>query len=300
MTKSGFVCIAGQPNVGKSTLLNGFMKEKIAITSRKPETTRDNIKGILTDKDTQIVFTDTPGLHKPHDLLGKLMVSRAQSSMLESEIVLLVTEPRFAFQREDMDILKRLLDPKGDKKVILVINKVDRLKDKKTLLPLIDKAQKMYQFDDIFPMSALNEKDVEKLLATIRSYLGEGPFFYPEDQITDREDHFIIQEMIREKILSHTYEEIPHSVAVMVDELKFDDKDDSMEVYATIYVERTSQKGILIGHNGEMLKEIKSRAKAAISKYFNKTVNLDLWVKVRDKWKKNPSALQDMGYADEV
>ncbi|HNX90757.1 MAG TPA: KH domain-containing protein, partial [Candidatus Omnitrophota bacterium] len=119
-------------------------------------------------------------------------------------------------------------------------------------------------------------------------------------QITDREDHFIIQEMIREKILSHTYEEIPHSVAVMVDELKFDDKDDSMEVYATIYVERTSQKGILIGHNGEMLKEIKSRAKAAISKYFNKTVNLDLWVKVRDKWKKNPSALQDMGYADEV
>ena len=297
MTRSGIVAISGQPNVGKSTILNGFLKEKVAIISEKPETTRDVIRGILTEKDSQIVFMDTPGIHKPHDLLGKVMLSRAQSCLMEADIILFITEKKTAFNGDDENILARLPEPKNGKKVIFVINKADKVKDKKTLLPLIKKAGEMYPFDEIVPMCALKEKDLDNLLKVIRSYLPEGPFLYPEDQLSDKGTRFMIQEIIREKVLTVTFEEIPHSVAVIVDDI--DDSDEKgIKVFATIFVERASQKSIIIGKDGEMIKKIGKMARKDIEDLLEKHIYLDLWAKVREKWKKDPAALKDMGYTD--
>ncbi|MFH1846894.1 MAG: GTPase Era [Candidatus Omnitrophota bacterium] len=296
MKKSGFVTIAGQPNVGKSTILNGFLKEKVAIISKRPETTRDNIRGILSEKDCQIIFVDTPGIHKPHNLLGKIMLTRAQSSLMESDIILFVTEKRIAFNSNDENICNRLPDPKQNKKVLLVINKIDRIKDKKTLLPLMDKAQKFYPFSDIIPISALKEKDLENLLSTIKTYIPESPFLYPEDQLTDKSEDFFLQELIREKVLELTYEEIPHSVAVVIDEVK--EEKSIKKIYATIFVERTSQKSIIIGKNGSMLKKIGESARKEMEELLSQKIYLNLWVKVSENWKKDPQALQQMGYTD--
>lgn len=284
--------------MGKSTLLNGFLGEKVAIVSEKPETTRDNIRGILTMKDCQITFIDTPGLHKPHDLLGKMMVTRAQSTIMETDLILFVTERNKAFGKDDMGIIARLPSPEEKKKVILVINKVDTVKDKKTLLPIMEKALTLYPFTEVVPVSALNKKDIEKLLDIIKSYLPKGPFFYPDDQLTDREPDFMIQEIIREKVLNQTYEEIPHAIAVVVDVAEEDEEKRVFNIYATIFVERPSQKGIIIGKSGAMIKRITERAKADIEKFMDRKVNIELWVKVREKWKKDPNALKEMGYSD--
>lgn len=297
MAKSGYVSISGQPNVGKSTLLNGFLKEKVAITSRKPETTRDNIMGILTEEDYQVIFIDTPGIHKPHDLLGKIMVSRAASSILEADIILFLIEKKTAFNENDLDIVSRLPEKKNGKKVFLVINKADQVRDKKLLLPLMAKAKEYYPFDEIFPMCALKTGDISRLLELIKKNLPEGPFYYPEDQLTDKDDTFMVQEIIREKVLSETYEEIPHSVAVIVDQIEERDNKKALNVYATIYVERTSQKSIIIGKKGEKLKAIGQLARVDIEKLLERHVFLDLWVKVRENWKKDPRALLEMGYA---
>jgi GTP-binding protein Era len=296
MTRSGLVAISGQPNVGKSTILNGLLKEKVAIISKRPETTRDIIRGILTEKDCQIVFIDTPGIHKPHDLLGKLMLSRAQSSLMEADIVLFITEKNLAFNREDENILERLPRPEEGKKVIFIINKADKVKDKKLLLPIMDKAQKIYPFNEIIPLCALHQPDLDRLLEAIKKYLPEGPFLYPEDQLTDKGEDFAIKEMIREKILSCTFEEVPHSVAVVIDDME--EKEDIVRIYATIYVERISQKSIIIGKTGSMIKKIGEMARPEIEELLSKHVHLDLWVKVYDKWKKDPKGLRELGYTD--
>jgi GTP-binding protein Era len=298
MEKSGFVAISGQPNVGKSTILNGFLKEKLAIVSKRPETTRDNIRGILTEKGCQIIFVDTPGIHKPRNLLGKIMLTRAQSTLMESDIILMVTEKKLAFNDEDQQILQRLPDPKEEKKVILVINKVDQVKDKRLLLPIIEKAGKLYPFAEITPISALKQKDLDGLLKLIKSYLPEGPLLYPEEQLTDKSEEFIIQELIREKILSETYKEVPHSVAVVIDEMKENEEKDMLDIHATIYVERESQKSIIIGKSGVKLKKIGELARADIERFLSRHVYLALWVKVYEKWKKDPEALREMGYSD--
>ena len=282
--------------MGKSTILNGFLKEKVAIISQKPETTRDNIRGILTEDDCQIVFVDTPGIHKPHDLLGKLMLSRAQSTLMESDIILFVTEKNIAFNSEDELILQRLPEPDEGKKVILVINKVDKVRDKKILLPLIDKATKMYPFEEIVPICALKQADIDRLLELVKTYIPEGPFFYPEDQLTDKSERFAVQEIIREKVLKNTYQEVPHSVAVVVDDIAEEDK--ITRIYATIYVERTSQRSIVIGKSGSMIKKIGEEARPEIEELLSKRVHLDLWVKVFEKWKKDPRGLKEMGYSD--
>ena len=297
MQKSGFVAISGQPNVGKSTILNGFLKEKLAIVSKKPETTRDNIRGILTEKDCQIIFVDTPGIHKPRNLLGKVMLTRAQSTLMESDIILMVTEKRFAFGDEDKNILNRLPEPKEDKKVFLVINKTDRVKDKKLLLPLMEKAHEFYPFDEIVPLCALKQADLDDLLELVKSYLPEGPLLYPEEQLTDKSEQFIIQELIREKVLTETYEEVPHSVAVVVDEMEEDEKK-VLQIHATIFVERDSHKAIIIGKKGAMMKRIGQLAREDIERFLSRHVYLDLWVKVHEKWKKDPEALRKMGYTD--
>jgi len=299
MTRSGFVAISGQPNVGKSTLLNAFLGEKVAITSARPETTRDNIRGICSLEKDQIIFVDTPGIHKPHDLLGKMMLSRAGSSLMEADIILFVTEKNTAFNHNDENIRDRLPDPEENKKVILVINKTDKVKNKKMLLPLIDKASAFYPFDEIVPMCALKRADTKKLLAVIRSYLPEGPFFYPEDQLTDKSEVFMIREIIREKVLEETFAEVPHSVAVAIESMEDDGPGTLLNIHAVIYVERTSQKSILIGKEGGMMKKIGQSSRAEIQKLLGRRVYLDLWTKVYQKWKKNPVALREMGYSDE-
>ncbi|MFH1412079.1 MAG: GTPase Era [Candidatus Omnitrophota bacterium] len=296
MKKAGFVTIAGQPNVGKSTLLNGMLKEKLAIVTPKPETTRDNIRGILTEGSSQIIFVDTPGIHKPHDLLGKIMLSRAQSSLMDSDIVVFVTEKRIAFNDGDLNIIKRLPEPGTGKTVILVINKSDMIKDKRSLLPILKKSTELYPFDDIIPVSALNKKDVEKLLSIIRSHLPESPFLYPEDEFTDKDDYFLVSEIIREKIMTLSHEEVPHSVAVVVDEMS--EKEGLLHVQVTVFVERLSQKSILIGKNGSMMKRIGELSRPDIEHLLSRKIYLDLWVRVYEKWKKDPGALQEMGYTD--
>ncbi|MFH1837194.1 MAG: GTPase Era [Candidatus Omnitrophota bacterium] len=296
MKKAGFVAISGQSNVGKSTILNGLLKEKLAIVTEKPETTRDNIRGILTENNNQIIFVDTPGIHRPHDLLGKIMLSRAQSSLMEADIVLFVTEKKIAFNAEDEGIIKRLPEPGTGKRVILVINKADKVKDKRTILPLLKKASELYPFDEVIPMSALKEPDLERLLKVILSYLPESPFLYPEEQLTDKNNYFFMAEIIREKILTLLYKEVPHSVAVVIDEITEEKK--MSHIYATIFVERVSQKAVIIGKDGAMMKKIGKLARTEIETLISRRVNLDLWVKVYKKWKKDPNALQEMGYGD--
>ena len=297
MQKNGFVAISGQPNVGKSTILNGLIQEKIAIVSKKPETTRDNIRGILTEKDCQIIFVDTPGIHRPKNLLGKVMLTRAQSTLMESDIILFVTEKKLALNAEDLNVLQRLPKPKVDKKVFFVINKTDQVKDKKLLLPIIEEACESYPFDEIVPISALKQKDLGGLLKAIKKYLPEGPLLYPQEQLTDKSEQFIIQELIREKVLTETYREVPHSVAVVVDEMKEDEKG-TLQIYATIFVERTSHKAIVIGKGGEMMKKIGQLAREDIERFLSRHVFLNIWVKVYQKWKKDPEALREMGYSD--
>jgi len=299
MTKSGFVAICGQPNVGKSTILNGLVREKVAITSSKPETTRDNVRGILTEGETQMIFVDTPGIHKPHDLLGKMMLARAEGSIMESDVILFVTEKHTAFNKDDLNIRDRLITSASDKKVIFVVNKSDKVKDKRSLLPLMQKAQDFYPFNEIFPMSALKKPDLIRLLKLVKSYLPEGPFLYPEDQLTDKSDTFMIREIIREKILERTFREIPHSVAVTVEAMEERTPGGMLDVSVVIFVERTSQKSILIGKDGEMMKRIGESARKEIEKLISRKVWLTLWVKVAEKWKKNPSSLHELGYSDE-
>lgn len=298
MQKTGFVSISGQPNVGKSTILNGLLKEKLAAVSPRPETTRDLLRGILTEGDSQIIFIDTPGIHKPHDLLGKTMLTRAQSAILESDIILFVTEKKTAFNKDDENILARLPNPKNDKKVLFVINKVDKVRDKKQLLPIMDKASKIYPFDELVPICALKEEDLTRLLEIIKKYLPEGPLLYPEDELTDKDNNFLIREIIREKILVITREEIPHSVAVVIDEIKEKGGKKALEIYATVFVERTGQKAILIGKGGDMMKKIGQLARIEIEKLLDRHIYLNLWVKVYEKWKTDPNALREMGYSD--
>ena len=298
MYKSGFVSISGQPNVGKSTLINGFIGEKVAIISDKPETTRDAIRGIFSEKDCQIIFVDTPGIHKPRNLLGKMMLTRAQSTIMESDIILFVTEKRHIFNKDDENIRDRLPEAGSGKKVILVINKVDKIKDKKSLLPLIERANDFYPFDQIVPMCALKKKDINKLLDLIKTFLPEGPQLYPEEQLTDKTDRFHIREIIREKILKATHEEVPHSVAVTIESIEEKKDGKLLNVQAVIFVERPSQKAIIIGSGGDMIKRIGKSARSDIEDLLERHVYLDLWVKVLAGWKKDPGALQEMGYSD--
>jgi len=224
------------------------------------------------------------------------MLSRAQSSLMETDIILFVTEKHQAFGKEDLHVRGRLPKPESGKKVVLVINKVDKVKNKKLLLPLMKKARDFYPFDEIVPICALKDEDLETLLKTIESYLSEGPFHYEEEDLTDKSMEFMIREIVREKILAGTYEEIPHSIAIMVDEIK--EEKGKVNVYATIFVERVSQKSIIIGSGGTMIKKIKTAARKDIKKLLSKKVSLDLWVKVSDKWKRNPAALRELGYVD--
>ncbi len=296
--KSGFVAIIGRPNVGKSTFLNKVVGKKVAIMSDKPQTTRNKILGIVTTDEYQIAFTDTPGIHKAKTELGRRMVDASYSSTSGVDAVIFMTTPVKSVLQGDqiiLDNLKKLRIP-----VFLVINKVDQLKKFNDIDLTIAIYKDLYPFAGIFPISVLEDKNVDKLLDTIRSVLPFGPKFYPDDMVSDHDDRFLISELIREKILLQTKEEIPHSIAVVVDEMKPNpDNFAYTDILATIYVERDSQKKIIIGANGDMIKNIKNKSIADIKKLLNTKVHLDLWVKVKKDWKDKAQLLASLGYSKE-
>jgi len=293
MFKAGKVAIIGRPNVGKSTLLNVLVKEKVCIVSEKPETTRDNIQGIISDKDFQVVFVDTPGMHRPKNLLGKLMVRKAQASVTETDLNIILIDASSGITKEDIEIFNLI----SDKQNLLIINKMDKI-DRRRVLPLIEKAQR-FNFKEIIPISALKKDGTDIVFKKILEYLPEGFPFFPDDQLTDKNERFIIQELIREKTLEITYQEVPHSIAVTVEEMK-EKKDrenkDIIYIRANIYCEKDSQKGIIIGKDGKMLKKIGEVSRKDIENFLQKKVFLDLWVKVYKNWRKDPFALKNLGY----
>ncbi len=298
--KSGFVAIIGRPNVGKSTFLNTVVGKKVAIMSDKPQTTRNKILGIVTTNEYQIAFTDTPGIHKPTTELDRRMVNASYESVSGVDAVIFMTTPVKEVLKGDqiiLDNLKKLRIP-----VFLVINKVDQLKRFNDIDLTISKYMNLYQFAGIFPISVLENKNMDKLFDAIRSVLPFGPKFYPDDMISDHNERFLISELIREKILNATKEEIPHSIAVTVDLMKNnEDNPDYLDIYATIYVERDSQKKIIIGHNGDMIKMIKEKSIPDIRHLLKlRKIHLDLWVKVKKDWKDRPNDLRSLGYSEDV
>ncbi|ACK93787.1 GTPase Era [Bacillus thuringiensis] len=293
--KSGFVSIIGRPNVGKSTFLNRIIGQKIAIMSDKPQTTRNKIQGVYTENDSQVIFIDTPGIHKPKHKLGDFMVKMAQTTLKEVDIVLFMVNAVEGFGRGEEFIIEKLKETKQP--VFLVINKIDQLHPEQ-LLELIDQYRKLHEFAEIVPISALDGNNVDALIGTIKKYLPEGPQYYPDNQVTDHPERFIIAELIREKVLHLTREEVPHSVAVVIDAIQ---KREGGAVYinATIVVERASQKGIIIGKQGKMLKEVGKRARFDIEALLGSKVFLEVWVKVQKDWRNKLSQLRDLGFRED-
>ena len=292
MFKSGFVSIIGRPNVGKSTFLNYCLGQKVSIISPKPQTTRNVIQGIYTTEDAQIIFIDTPGIHKPKHELGEYMNKQAFRSIKDVDLVLLLFDGSSDFGTGDEFVLKML--KKINASVILVINKIDLVKDKNKLLENVAKLHESYDFLDTFYISALNGENVSELLKGIINNLDEGPMFYPKDQVSDHPEKFIISEIIREKILLKTKEEVPHSVAVVTEDVKH--VDGLLNVRATIIVERASQKKIIIGEAGKMIKEIGTLARLDIEKVVGEKLYLDLWVKIIPDWRDRESEIRKLGY----
>ncbi len=291
--KSGFVSIIGRPNAGKSTLLNAIIGEKLAAVSAKPQTTRTKVTGIYNTKDAQVVFLDTPGIHKPKGLLNEYMVKAAKDACEEVDLILFMVE---ADKPSPGEIEKLVIDfLMGLKtKVFLVINKVD-LVEKQVLLPLIEKYTSLFQFAEVVPVSAAKRKNLDDLIGTIINELPEGPKYFPEDELSDQPERFIAAEIIREKIFQMTTEEIPYSTAVIVEEMK--DKGDIVYTRADIYVEKDSQKGIIIGANGRMLKKIGQAARKDMERLLGVKIFLELWVKVKKDWRERPGSLREMGYS---
>ncbi|MGZ0086427.1 GTPase Era [Caldibacillus thermoamylovorans] len=294
--KSGFVAIIGRPNVGKSTFLNRVIGQKIAIMSDKPQTTRNKIQGIYTDDGAQIIFIDTPGVHKPKHKLGDFMMKVALNALREVDVILFMVNAEEGFGRGEAFIIERLKEV--DTPVFLVINKIDRVHPDE-LLPLIEQYRGLYPFAEIVPISALEGNNVERLIEQIKQRLPEGPQYYPPDQITDHPEQFIIAELIREKALHLTREEVPHSIAVVIERIERREETGVVYIGAVIIVERDSQKGIIIGKQGRMLKEIGQRARADIEALLGSRVFLELWVKVQKDWRNRLAQLRDFGFREE-
>ncbi len=289
--KSGFVALIGRPNVGKSTLLNFLVGQKVAIMSPQPQTTRNKISGIYTDDQEQIVFIDTPGIHKPKNKLDDFMDKSSYSALDEVDVVLFMVEPEPAGKGDQYiaELLKKIKKP-----VFLVINKIDKVHPDK-LLSIIDSYKNLGDFAEIVPISASQGNNVSELIKTIAKYLAEGPQFYDADQLTDRPEYFIVAELIREQVLKLTHEEVPHATAVVVDRMR-DHEGGKLQIEATIYVERPGQKGIIIGKKGQMLKQIGIAARQEIEALLGEKVNLRLWVKVQKNWRSDPAFLKSIGY----
>lgn len=294
--KSGFVSIIGRPNVGKSTLLNHIVGQKVAIMSNKPQTTRNKITAVHTTEQGQIIFIDTPGVHKPKSKLGDYMVNVAINTLNEVDLILFVIDVTEGRGGGEEFILERLSQVKTP--VFLVLNKIDKVHPE-SLLPIIDEYRKHFEFKQIIPISALEGNNTGALLEAIYAEMEEGPMYYPADQVSEHPERFIVAELIREKVLHLTREEVPHSIAVSVEEMKRGDDGKSLYIYAAIYTERDSQKGILIGKKGEMLKEIGKRARHDIERLLGDKVFLEIWVKVKKDWRNQERMLRNFGFYDE-
>lgn len=293
--KSGFVAIVGRPNVGKSTLLNRIVGQKIAIMSDKAQTTRNKIQGVYTTEEAQLIFIDTPGIHKPKHRLGDFMVETAYSALREVDAVLFMIAADDKRGRGDDFIIERLKNVASP--VYLIINKIDKVHPDQ-LLGIIDDYRQQMDFKEVIPISATEGNNFETLMKTLVSQMPEGPQYFPDDQITDHPEYFIVSELVREKVLLLTRDEVPHSVAVVVDSMKRNE-DDKVHIQATIIVERDSQKGIIIGKGGKMLKNIGSKARRDIELLLGDKVYLELWVKVQKDWRDKQTYLTDYGYKSE-
>lgn len=291
--KSGFVTIIGRPNVGKSTLLNYIIGEKLAIVSDKPQTTRNKIQCIYTGDNFQIIFIDTPGIHKPKNKLGEYMVNVSKETLSEVDVILLIVDESLKIGPGDKFILEEIKDIKTDK--ILVINKVDKLKDEE-----VDIIRNNYKefgiFKEIIPLSAINGKGVDSLIKAILKYLPEGPQYFPADMITDQPERQIVAEIIREKALNYLDEEVPHGIAVGIESMKQREDKDIIDIRAVIYCERESHKGIIIGKNGRKLKGIGKSARQDIEALLGSKVYLELWVKVEKNWREKENIIKHFGY----
>ena len=290
--KSGFVSVIGRPNVGKSTLINSLIGQKIAIMSDKPQTTRNKILCVLTQDDAQILFIDTPGIHKPKHKLGEYMVKAAENTLKEVDVILYVVDATENIGAGELYIMERLQSTQAP--VILVVNKVDQI-NKQQVLPVISRYSDKLNFVGAIPISAKEKTNLDQLVEEIKKYLEEGPQYYPSDMITDQPERLVIGELIREKALHLTKEEIPHAIAVDIEEISKRNNDD-LYIRATIYVERESQKGIVIGAKGSLLKEIGQLARADIENLLGSKVYIDLWVKVKKDWRNRDGILRGFGY----
>jgi len=296
MTKfySGFISIIGRPNVGKSTLLNRFTGEKVAIVSDKPQTTRNRIRSIVNGDDYQIIFIDTPGIHTPKSKLGEFMVKSAESALNEVDCILFLIEPDKKCGPGDASIIERL--KKVETPVFLVINKIDQVK-KEELLEVIDTYRKLYDFAEIIPISAASGDNADTLLAAIRKSLPEGPQFFPKDMMTDQPERHICAEIIREKLLHVLEDEIPHGIAVEILSMKARADKEMVDIEATIYCEKESHKGIVIGKGGKVLKAVGTNARRDIERLLGSNINLKLWVKVKKDWRESDFLLKNFGYS---
>ncbi|GAA0362622.1 GTPase Era [Bacillus horti] len=290
---SGFVSIIGRPNVGKSTLVNHVIGQKIAIMSDKPQTTRNKIQGVYTSERGQIIFIDTPGIHKPKTKLGEYMVQSATSTLKEVDVILFVVDVVDGYGAGDQFIMDQLEGIKTP--VFLILNKIDQV-NPNDLLPIIDLYKDKFPFTEIIPISALMGNNVNTLLEQIMARLPEGPQYYPADQITDHPEYFVAAELIREKILELTREEIPHSIAVEIEQMKKRENSDTIYVGAIIYTERDSQKRIVIGKNGSVLKEVGKLARRDIEALLGNKIYLELWVKVKKDWRNKAGQLRNFGF----
>lgn len=291
--KSGFIGLIGRPNVGKSSLVNAVIGHKVAITSDKPQTTRNVIQGIRTDEDSQMVFVDTPGIHKPKNKLGRILNKEAYYSLEDVDVILFLVDITESLGKGDkfvIDVLKNANVP-----VILVINKIDKV-PREEILKKIDEYKDLYNFDEIIPISAKKMDNVDRLISVLKSKLTDNIKYYDEDMYTDKPVNFMVAELIREKILELTFEEVPHSVSVIVDAMEY--SANSVNIQATIVVDRENLKAILVGKNGSMIKEIGTRARMEIEPLLNKKVYLELFVKVIPKWRDREKFLNEIGYEE--
>ncbi len=295
MFKSGFVSIIGRPNVGKSTFLNNLIGQKISATSDKAQTTRNLINFIYTSEDMQVVFLDTPGIQSPRNKLGDYMLKVSESALKDADLITYIVDCSKKIGRVDSQIIQKLEMEKSTVPIILLINKIDEVK-KEELLEIIKMYAEKGIFNEIIPISALKNDGIDEYLRVLYSYLKEGPQFYPEDMVTDKPEKFIVAELIREKTLRFLDEEIPHGIAVTVDEMKYREGTDLVDISATIYVERQSHKKIVIGNKGSMIKKIGINSRKEIENLLDIRINLKLWVKVKEKWREKENNLNNFGY----
>ncbi len=295
-TVSAFVAIVGRPNVGKSSLLNRFVGEKVAIVSPKPQTTRTRITGVLTKKNAQFVFIDTPGLHQPKTKLSEFMVKQVKDSVADVDVAVLVTDPLGKIHPMEEDLMDRFRERRIP--AILAINKIDTLAQKDVMMEKINAFFKQFPFDAIVPISALTGDGVEELLDELSPHAKEGPHYFPDDALTDQPEQVIVSEIIREKLLNNLNEEIPHGTAVFIEQMRERKGRDLLDIHAVIYCERDSHKGIVIGKQGTMLKKVASQARAEIESFLGIKVNLQCWVKVKEDWRNRIGVIRDLGFRD--